>query len=155
LLLVERGGFLAHSASAIAGTNAYLLAGPSGAGKTTMCRLASESVQLLSDEISFVLPEGAGYRAFGTPFYGELARAGEPVSALLATMFVLRHAPENRITSLTRSEALHAVMRNILFFAKEPAWVQRVLAAAIRFVDSVPIRQMEFLPTPEIWNLVA
>lgn len=155
LLLVERGGFLAHAASAIAGSNAYLFAGPSGAGKTTMCRLASEAVQLLSDEISFVLPEGDDYRAFGTPFYGELARPGEPVAAPLAAMFVLRHAPENRITSLGRFEALHAVMRNILFFAKEPVWVQRVLAAAIRFVDGVPIKQMEFLPNPEIWKLVA
>ena len=39
LLLVERGGFLFHSASAIAGPNAYLFAGPSGSGKTTMCRI--------------------------------------------------------------------------------------------------------------------
>jgi hypothetical protein len=155
LLLVERGGFLVHSASAIAGPNAYLFAGPSGSGKTTMCRLASDSVHLLSDEISFVLPDGGGYRAFGTPFYGELARPGEPISAPLAAMFILRHAPENHITTLARFEALHAVMRNILFFAKEPLWVQRVLAAAIRFVDSVTIKQMEFLPNPEIWKLVA
>ena len=155
LLLVERGGFLFHSASAIAGPNAYLFAGPSGSGKTTMCRLASDSVHLLSDEISFVLPEGDAYRAFGTPFFGELARPGEPISAPLSAMYILRHAPENRITMLARFEALHAVMRNILFFAKEPIWVQRVLAAAIRFVDRVPIKQMEFLPDPEIWKLVA
>jgi hypothetical protein len=155
LLLVERGGFLVHSASAIAGPSAYLFAGPSGSGKTTMCRLASDSVYLLSDEISFVLPDGVGYRAFGTPFYGELARPGEPISAPLAAMFILRHAPENRVTTLARCEALHGVMRNILFFAKEPVWVQRVLAAAIRFVDSVPTKQMEFVPDPEIWKLVA
>ena len=155
LLLVERGGFLAHSASAISGDRAFLFAGPSGSGKTTMCRLASESVRLLSDEISFVLPDGGGYRAFGTPFYGELARPGEPISAPLAAMFILRHASENRLTVMARFEALHAVMRNILFFAKEPLWVQRVLTAAIRFVDSVSIQQMDFLPDPEIWKLVA
>jgi hypothetical protein len=155
LLLVERGGFLVHSASAVSKDSAFLFAGPSGSGKTTMCRLASDSVRLLSDEISFVLPDGGGYRAFGTPFYGELAHPGEPISAPLAAMFVLRHASENRITPLAGFEALHAVMRNILFFAKEPAWVQRVLAAAIRFVDSVSIKQMDFLPDPKIWTLVA
>ncbi len=155
LLLVERGGFLVHSASAITGNKAYLFAGPSGSGKTTMCRLAGSSVHLLSDEISFVLPDGEAYRAFGTPFYGELARPGEAISAPLDATFILRHAPLNRISAMVRSSALHAVMRNILFFAKEPLWLERVLAAALRFIRIVPVRQMEFLPNPEIWKLVA
>src|SRR5260370_37735698 len=95
LILAERGGFLLHAASAICDGRAYLFSGVSGAGKTTMTRLAPADITLLTDEISYVPPRDVrpsdvrpsdhGYHAFGTPFAGELAKAGEncaaPVSA--------------------------------------------------------------------------
>ena len=83
LILAERGGFLLHSASAICDGRAYLFSGVSGAGKTTMTRLAPADITLLTDEICYVRPNDArpndtrpsndrpsndGYQAFGTPF---------------------------------------------------------------------------------------
>ncbi len=57
LILAERGGFLLHAASAICDGRACLFSGVSGAGKTTMTRLAPPDVTLLTDEISYVRPE--------------------------------------------------------------------------------------------------
>src|SRR6266571_5073410 len=54
LLLARQGGFLVHAASAIRDGRAFLLAGPSGAGKTTLARLAPPDVALLTDEVSYV-----------------------------------------------------------------------------------------------------
>ena len=76
LILAARGGFLLHAASAVCEGRAYLFAGVSGAGKTTMTRLAPSDIRLLTDEISYVRPGGNGYSAYGTPFAGELAKAG-------------------------------------------------------------------------------
>ena len=56
LILAERGGFLLHSASAICDGRAYLFSGVSGAGKTTMTRLAPPDITLLTDEISYLRP---------------------------------------------------------------------------------------------------
>ena len=81
LLLAGKGGFLLHASSAIRNGRAFLFSGVSGAGKTTMARLAPPDAALLTDEISYVTRQGSGYFAVGTPFYGELARAGENLRA--------------------------------------------------------------------------
>jgi hypothetical protein len=54
LVLAREGGFLVHAASAIRNGRAFLFAGASGAGKTTISRLAPPDVVLLTDEISYV-----------------------------------------------------------------------------------------------------
>ena len=54
LVLAREGGFLVHAASAIRNGRAFLFAGVSGAGKTTISRLAPPDVALLTDEISYV-----------------------------------------------------------------------------------------------------
>src|SRR5262245_6133333 len=57
LALAETGGFLLHAAGAIRHGRAFLFSGVSGAGKTTMMRLAPADATLLTDEISYVVPE--------------------------------------------------------------------------------------------------
>ena len=54
LVLTEEGGFLVHAASAIRNGRAFLFSGVSGAGKTTISRLAPPDVTVLTDEISYV-----------------------------------------------------------------------------------------------------
>ncbi len=86
LVLARQGGFLLHSASAIRSGKAFLFAGVSEAGKTTISRLAPPDATLLTDEISYVRKqdvrkqsadkEDTGYVAYGTPFTGEVGQAG-------------------------------------------------------------------------------
>ncbi|HMD84391.1 MAG TPA: hypothetical protein VKO18_06785 [Terriglobia bacterium] len=54
LILAREGGFLVHAASAVRDGRAFVFAGVSGAGKTTIARLAPPDVTLLTDEISYV-----------------------------------------------------------------------------------------------------
>ena len=54
LILAREGGFLVHAASAVRNGRAFLFAGVSGAGKTTISRLAPPEAILLTDEISYV-----------------------------------------------------------------------------------------------------
>src|SRR5580658_1830731 len=99
LILARQGGFLVHAASAIRGGKALLFSGVSGAGKTTISRLAPPDATLLTDEISYVCKSKSddGYIAYGTPFTGELAKLGENVSAPVAALYLLAQGPENRI----------------------------------------------------------
>ena len=154
LILAERGGFLLHAASAICGGRAYLFSGVSGAGKTTMTRLAPANITLLTDEISYLRPSADGYAAFGTPFAGELARAGENSTAPVSALFFLEQGPENRVDELTSAEALRRLMRNILFFAEDHRLVEKLLATACDFVARVPIRRLTFYPDARVWELV-
>jgi hypothetical protein len=165
LIVAERGGFLLHAASAICRTpgasfgasfngRAYLFPGVSGAGKTTMTRLAPADVTLLTDEISYVRPSADGYAAFGTPFAGELAKAGENCTAPVAALFFLEKGPENRVDELPPAEAIRRLMRNILFFAEDQDLVEKLLATACDFVARVPIRRLTFYPDARVWDLV-
>ena len=71
----------------------------SGSGKTTIARLAPADVTLLTDEISYVRRSAEGYRAFGTPFAGELGESGESGSAPIAALFQLALGPRHRASS--------------------------------------------------------
>jgi hypothetical protein len=159
LVLAKQGGFLLHSASAIRNGKAFLFAGVSGAGKTTISRLAPADATLLTDEISYVrrvdaLTKGAGYVAFGTPFTGELAKLGENTSAPVAALYLLAQGPENRIDPVTAAAAGRELLANMLFFAEDQEMVHWVFQAACDFVHRVPVYKLTFMPDARVWEMI-
>ena len=152
LILAEEGGFLVHAASAIRNGSAYLFAGVSGAGKTTMTRIAPPDVILLTDEISYVRKDRHGYRAYGTPFAGELARSGANTSAPLRALYLLEQGPHNGIELVTPADAARALMRHILFFANEKEMVARVFDSVLEFVSRVEVSRLLFTPDAHAWE---
>jgi hypothetical protein len=154
LILARQGGFLVHSASAIRGGKAFLFSGVSGAGKTTISRLAPPDATLLTDEISYVRREGKRYMACGTPFAGELARVGENQSAPLSALFFLEKGLQNSIEPISPTEAIPRLMRNILFFADDAELVKLVFQSACEFASLVPIHRLVFVPDQRVWDII-
>jgi hypothetical protein len=215
LILAREGGFLVHAASAVRNGRAFVFAGISGAGKTTLARLAPPDVTLLTDEISYVRAgvrsPGSGVRsprskmpianlkspiinrqssiatrqspienpaspvsrvpnpgppapspqslapafqAFGTPFAGELARIGRKVRAPLATLFLLKQGPENRIEPLREAEAARELLRHVLFFARDEELVRSIFQTVGDFVRRVPVCRLVFTPDAGVWELI-
>lgn len=154
LVLARQGGFLLHSASAIRNGKAFLFAGVSEAGKTTISRLAPADVTLLTDEISYVRKQDNGYVAFGTPFTGELAKLGENVSAPVSALYLLAKGPENRIESIAPAQAARSLLANLLFFAEDEELVQAAFHSAFEFVSRVPVSRLTFVPDARVWELI-
>jgi hypothetical protein len=154
LLLARKGGFLLHASSAIRNGRAFLFSGVSGAGKTTMVRLAPPDAALLTDEISYVTKQQGRYTAVGTPFYGELARVGENLKAPIEALYLLAKGPENKIEPITGTDAVRGLLENILFFARDPEFVKLVFESACDFVNHVPVRRLTFAPTSSVWELI-
>jgi len=154
LVLAQEGGFLLHSASAIRNGRAFLFAGVSGAGKTTISRLAPPDATLLTDEISYVRKREGGYVAFGTPFTGELAKLGENVSAPIAALYLLAQGPENRIDAISPADAARSLLANTLFFAEDEQLVEAVFQSAFEFVSRVPVSRLTFVPDSRVWELI-
>ena len=154
LSLADEGGFLLHAASVVRGGRAQVFTGVSGAGKTTLSRLAPPDAAVLSDEISYISRERAGYVAHGTPFAGELARPGANVSAPLEAIYLLAKGPANRVDEVDAAAAARALLGNILFFAEDPALVRRVFAAALDLVESLPVRRLTFVPDASVWEFL-
>jgi hypothetical protein len=154
LVLAGEGGFLVHAASAIRNRRAFLFAGISGAGKTTMARLAPADATVLTDEISYVRRSGKNYKAYGTPFAGELARVGANTSAPLETLYLLVQGPENRIQPVAKIDAARALMRHILFFAEEKEMVAKVFDSVLAFVSNIEVAQLVFTPDTRAWDRI-
>ena len=154
LLLARKGGFLVHASSAIRNGRAFLFAGISGAGKTTMAMLSPPDVSLLTDEISYVIMQDGRYTAVGTPFFGELARVGENLRAPIECLYLLAKGPQNKIEPVVGAEAVRGLIGNILFFARETEFVKLVFDAAFDFVSRVPVRRLTFVPDSRVWELI-
>jgi hypothetical protein len=154
LVLAKQGGFLLHSASAIRNGKAFLFAGVSGAGKTTISRLAPPDATLLTDEISYVRRIDGGYVAFGTPFTGELAKLGENTSAPVAALYLLAQGPLNRIERVSAADAGRELLSNLLFFAEDAEMVRCAFQAACDFVNRVPVFRLTFVPDARVWELI-
>jgi hypothetical protein len=153
LVLAKQGGFLLHSASAIRNGKAFLFAGVSGAGKTTISRLAPPDATLLTDEISYVRKLDDGYVAYGTPFTGELAKLGENTSARVAALYLLAKG-ENRIEPVAAPDAGRELLANMLFFAEDQEMVHRAFQAACDFVHRVPVYRLTFVPDARVWEMI-
>jgi hypothetical protein len=155
LILAREGGLLVHAASAVRSGKAFLFAGVSGAGKTTISRLAPADATLLTDEISYLQSKGRGYVAYGTPFAGELAKVGENAEASLAAVYFLEKGRENRIEPVCASEATRMLLANVLFFAHDAELVSRVFETACELVRRVPFHRLIFFPDERVWELIA
>lgn len=154
LVLARQGGFLLHSASAVRNGKAFLFTGVSGAGKTTISRLAPPDATLLTDEMSYVRKLDGGYFAFGTPFAGELAKLGENISAPIAALYLLAQGPENRVEPIAPGEAARSLLANMLFFAEDEQLVQAAFHSAFEFVSQVPVSRLTFVPDARVWELI-
>ncbi len=155
LLLSREHGFLLHASSVVRNGRAYLFTGPSGAGKTTIARLAPADAVVLTDEISYVRRMGNRYMAYGTPFAGEFSDSGEPVSAPVAAMFGLAWASDPSRERLAEGAAVQMLMRNMLFFAADPALTGHLLDTACEFAAAVPAFRLAFAPDARVWSTIA
>lgn len=154
LALAAEGGFLLHAASAVRNGRAFVLAGISGAGKTTMSRLAPPDATVLTDEISYLRRDEDGYRAYGTPFAGELARIGANVSAPIDTVFLLEKGQDNRIEAVSEIAAARALLRHLLFFANDGELVTKIFDSVLDFVRRVHVVKLVFTPDARAWELI-
>jgi hypothetical protein len=154
LVLAEQGGFLLHASSAVRNGRAFLFTGISGAGKTTISRLAPPDAILLTDEISYVRRTGMEYRAYGTPFAGELEKPGANVSAPVSAVYLLEKGSENRVGVVEPLAAARSLLRNILFFAHDYDLVKRLFDSAVEFVSQVRVSRLVFTPDARVWELI-
>ena len=154
LLLSRAHGFLLHASSVVRNGRAFLFTGPSGAGKTTIARLAPSDATVLTDEISYVRRVGERYLAYGTPFAGEFSDSGEPVSAPVAAVFGLAWASEPGRERLAEGAAVQMLMRNILFFAEDRALIGHLLDTACDFAGAVPAFRLSFPPDARVWSAI-
>ena len=153
LALIPNRGLLVHAAGVARDGRGYLFPGVSGAGKTTLARLTSDAT-LLSDELSMVTTCDDHPAVHGTPFWGELARAGAPTSAPLAGIYFPRQASRHALTPLGERAAVARLLPTVMSFAREADVVARVFDLAADLVARVPCFILDFRRDPGFWEAI-
>jgi hypothetical protein len=146
---------LLHAAGVARQGQGHVFLGPSGAGKTTVARLASGYGQVLCDENVVARLGEAGPEALSTPFWGlsappeliERVRRRAPLRAI----FSLQQAPDFSLTPLTPAHAVLAMVESNRIVAEHPARADVWLDAAQRLLAQVPVYRLSFRPTTELW----
>lgn len=142
--LLPRGGLMIHGSAGVARGSAWLVPGPSGAGKSTVAREAGyESV--LSDEIVALRRHGAGFMAWGTPFWSQgrtlpLNPQGAPLGLLARPVKANAVAME----PLVADEALAWLLRCVTLYEEDPAAREAAFELACELVESVPTVSLAF-----------
>jgi hypothetical protein len=151
--LLSRNGFLLHAASVVRDGRAYVFAGKSGAGKSTVASL-SPAGSVLTDEISLLQKKNGEWRAYGTPFWGEFRAAGSNASAPVAGIFQLVKARKNQVKPLHGAGLLRALLPNVLFFSTKTEDHQRLLEIAGSASEEISGYTLEFRKNRTFWEVV-
>lgn len=151
--LLAAGGVLLHSAGLSDGESAWLLLGPSGAGKTTASRLClAAGADVLSDDLNAVLPGPVVARL---PFTGDLGeRQGEPGSYPLQAVLRLRQGPAESLAPLSPAAALAALTAAAPYVNRDPWRREPLLAALERLARAVPAWELTFSPGADLWSIL-
>lgn len=149
---IEKGGFLLHSAAIKSGDEAYIFAGVSGAGKSTVSKVSMEREHVLTDEMTLVERcEDGSYAVWGTPFWGELQMSVNETCPLKA-LFILNKAKSNSIAEIPIGERVTRFMKIIMFFGRDQETFEKIFNATTQFIESVPIKRLDFLPEYSLWE---
>lgn len=154
----EHDALLLHACGVVLEGRGYVFFGPSGAGKTTVARLADGHAEVLCDENVVLRPAGPGFEVLSTPLWGwstppEMIRRTNRATAL-AGLYTLTHAPDFGLARLAPAQAVAALL------ATEKVATERVesaaawLAVAARIVERIPVHTLSFLPTTELWSFL-
>jgi hypothetical protein len=146
--LAHRGELVLHGAGLLLDGAVVVLAGASGAGKTTSVRLWRRHhprARVLSDDRLVVRRRGRRWWTFGTPWHGE-GRFQAPDGAPLAAIVLLR---QDSATFLGPVSPADACLR-LCGLTFPPRWdrtaMQRVLDAVARLSGDVPVWELHFRP---------
>ena len=139
---------IVHAAGVQIGGGGLLLAGPSGAGKTTIARIcAAAGHAVLSDDRVIVSRSPAGWRMHGTPWPGE-GRFAENRGVPLAGVAFLARGEANRLTPLAPAALARglAPLATIPWFDREAR--DRCLDLLDALARAVPASEFAFRPEP-------
>jgi hypothetical protein len=153
-VLLPRRGFLLHAASVVHDGRAYIFAGRSGAGKSTVASL-SPAGTVLTDEISLLRFSDGCWQAHGTPFWGEFRAAGMNRHFPIAGIYFLAQDRQDRFEPLAAKQILRALLPCVLFFSTEKRANESLLCTLLDLVGRVPAYRLHFRRSSDFWRVIA
>lgn len=150
--LLARGGLLVHSAA----VEGFLFAGASGAGKSTIAKMAVDAgLNVWSDDLNAVVRQENGFVLAPLPFTGDLeehqiANDTIPLRAVIA----LEKRADERLRAMPLAEAVSLLVRSAPYVNRDPARAALLLDRAAEVAAAVPRHVLTFRRDGDPWPIL-
>jgi hypothetical protein len=153
--LAREQGVILHAAGVKSGGKGLLLAGRSGSGKSTLSRLLSidKEVELLNDDRMIVRKMKGGFRAYGTPWPGEL-RVAKNKRVALCGIFFIHPGSTHRIQKIEPRDALEKLLPVTSIPWYDRTLVPSLLSLCENLVSRVPTYDLYFKRDPNVGTVL-
>lgn len=155
--LPRHGVLLFHASAAVdpAG-RAWLFAGESGAGKSTIGRLLDrcDGWSRLADELVAVSLRDQSFRAHTTPFLSKV-EALPAISAELVAVQFLEHDDDHSLAPVAPDRALPLLMRHVLAYVADAETASHILSVCAEMVAHLPCHLLRFAPRTDVKRVLS
>lgn len=150
---LDRGGFALHAAGVLHEGRAYLLAGPSRAGKSTAVRLLAPAVSL-GDDFAYVVASDVGWAAPALPFDNSERAPADPPRGLfpVAGIWRLHQAEQTRVESVPARQGVASLMGCTAFPWALSDRTQELLDHVEAFSATGGFRHLRFARNSRLWS---
>lgn len=155
--LHELGGAVIHGAGLVWHGEGFLFAGRSGAGKTTVSRMALErGLTVLSDDLNALLPPDEHYRVrlAGLPFTGDLGR-GDGSVVPVRGLYRLEQDTEDSLRSLSRAEAVAILLACSPFLNADSHRRGELFSTLLALAERLPAFALRFSLRGGMWDMLS
>lgn len=159
-LWYRTGGVVIHASAVEYEGRAYLFAGRSGRGKTTLVRILHEEwgLPVRADNQAFIIKRGDVYELYPFPF-SQFHKDGTGAHMPVAALSILHHARRFRTTPVTFMDVMRAFGNDIQVLSAEGVPPDRSVPKTLQqtlfdFARLVPVQHLHFRPEKSVWETV-
>jgi hypothetical protein len=146
-------GLLIHSSCVVDQGIAYLFAGRSGAGKSTIARLSAPR-EILSDEASIVKIGSNEAMVFNSPFRSDTEMPYDNGHYPLAAIQILHQSLENKRSRIEMMNGIMEVLNKVFYWAYHPDQTVKVLRICHQLVSCIPVYELYFQKNNVFWEQI-
>jgi hypothetical protein len=144
-------GLLLHASCLEEGDQAYVFAGRSGAGKSTVARL-SEPRLVLSDEVTIIRVRKQDITVFNSPFRSEIKSTEAKAKRRLGGILILQPSHQVQRLSLRKPDGIFHVLNHLFYWPTDIRESNKILLMCKTIAEQVPIAQLNFQENNTFWE---
>ncbi|RKD23156.1 hypothetical protein BEP19_13135 [Ammoniphilus oxalaticus] len=153
-IVYQSWGLLLHSSCLEQAGKAYLFAGRSGAGKSTVAKL-SQPRAVYSDEATILKITDGAVQVLPSPFNSELAMTGRQPFCPLTAIYLLTQSSDVKTKPLNRTETLFQLIDKVFYWPHDTSETKKILHLCQQLITAVPARQLYFQKNNRFWELIS
>lgn len=154
-LIYHKRGLLIHSSCIVQGDQAFMFAGQSGAGKSTVAELSLPR-PVLSDEATFIYIEDDGkVIVLDSPFRSEMENPCELSQSFLSGIHFIIQSMEVKRQPIRKVDGLIELFDKVFYWRHNNSETLNMISLCKTIVEQVPMYHLYFQKNDTFWERIS